>query len=706
MAVFTEAAMRSVLIGVAISIAASAAFAQGPKMSTDPYAYMEEIEGAKALDFARAENARTLPVLQGDPRYQGFYDKALAIATATDRIPPAGFAGDGSLRGYWQDATHVRGIWRSTDLASYRTVAPMWKTILDLDAVAKAEGKNWVWQGADCLEPDDRHCLVSLSDGGKDASTIREFDTVTGQFVEGGFVSPEAKQSVTWLDRDTLLIATDWGPGSMTESSYAFIVKEWKRGTPLASAREIYRATPQDLGASPFVLRDADGKVQAVLISRQLNFYESEYQLVTANGLKKIDIPLRANIRGLVDGQILIELDADWPQRGFKEGDLLSFDLAAFKADAAKAKATLVLRPTSAQGGMSVAATRGRLIVTLLENVTDNVYVYKHGKDGWTHSRMDLPRNSSIGIVSTSDRDDRLLLSVTGYLTPTSLHLADAATGKHETLRTLPPRFDASTSVVEQFWATSKDGTKVPYFVVRPKALKLDGTNPTLLYAYGGFQVSQTPAYSGIMGKLWLERGGVYVVANIRGGGEFGPRWHNAGLKLDRMRVYDDFEAVSRDLIDRKITSPRRLGIMGGSNGGLLMGVALTRYPQLYNAIVIQVPLFDMVGYKHIGAGASWMGEYGDPDIPAERAVIDQYSPYQLLAAGKPYPEVYIETSTKDDRVHPAHARKAAAKLKELGYPFLYYENIDGGHAASANLNETARRSALEYTYLTRKLMD
>ena len=694
------------LSALAVLAMALSAHAQGPAVKPDPYAYMEEIEGPQALDFARAENARSLPVLQTDPRYQGFFDQALAIATATDRIPGVSFASDRALRNFWQDKDHVRGIWRSTDMAGYRAKSEDWKTILDLDAVAKAEGQNWVWKGVSCLAPDDRYCLVSLSDGGKDAVTTREFDTATGQFVKDGFVVPQAKQTVSWLDRDTLLVATDFGPGTMTESSYPAIVKMWKRGTPLSAATELYRGKLTDLAVDAFALTDPDGKVRAVFVTRALNFYESERFLVTDGGLKKLALPLKSEIAGYVKNQLLVSLKAAWPERGFEEGDLISFDLDRFKADPAKAKAELVLRPTLAQGGMELASTRNRLVVTLLENVTDNVYVYDHGPKGWTHTRLDLPKNSSIGVMSTSDHHDQVLLTVTGFLAPTSLVLADAAHGKPETLRTMPARFDASKDVVEQFWATSKDGTKIPYFVVRPRDLKLDGTAPALLNAYGGFEVSQTPGYSGILGKLWLERGGVYVVANIRGGGEFGPRWHNAGLKLNRMRVYDDFFAVSQDLIDRKITSPRRLGIVGGSNGGLLMGVALTQHPELYRAIIIQVPLFDMVGYKHIGAGASWMGEYGDPDIPAERAVIDTYSPYQLLKAGRPYPEVFIETSTKDDRVHPAHARKAAAKLKALGYRFLYYENIDGGHAASANLTETAMRSALEYTYLTRKLMD
>ncbi|WP_442957867.1 prolyl oligopeptidase family serine peptidase [Phenylobacterium sp.] len=674
----------------------------------DPYVYMEEIEGARAMDFARAENDRSLPLLQNDPRYSKLYADALAIATAKDRIPGMGFAGDGSLRNYWQDAEHVRGVWRSTDLDSYRTGKPGWKTILDLDALAKTEGKNWVWKGAACLAPDDRICLISLSDGGKDAVEVREFDTATGQFVKDGFFLPQGKHRFTWVDVDTLAVATEWAKGEVTTSGYPYIVKLVKRGQPLAAATEVFRGKAEDggYGVSPIGLRDADGKLQALIAFRPLDTFNAEHHLLGNAGAMKLPFPLKSSIQGLIDGQVLLTLEQDWATHGEKSGDLLALDLQKLKIDPANTHPTLVLRPSQSQAIEQVATTRNRLVVALYDNVKGGILSFSHGPKGWISTKLALPKDASVGIASTSDRDDKLLLGVASFLMPSTQVLADAASGTTETLRTLPARFDASNHLVEQHWATSKDGTKVPYFVVRPKDMKPDGSAPTLLYAYGGFQVSQTPGYAASVGKLWLERGGVYVIANIRGGGEFGPRWHEAGLKLNRMRVYDDFFAVSEDLIARKITSPAKLGIMGGSNGGLLMGVALTLRPELYKAIVVQVPLFDMIGYTHIGAGASWVGEYGDPADPEERKVIDTYSPYQLLAKGKPYPKVFLETSTKDDRVHPAHARKAAARLKALGYDYLYYENIDGGHAAAANLNETAKRQALEYTYLTQQLMD
>ncbi|WP_066687546.1 prolyl oligopeptidase family protein [Caulobacter sp. CCH9-E1] len=681
----------------------------------DPYLWMEEIEGTRALDWAKAENKRSLGVLQGDARYADLEAKALAILNAKDRVPGVSFAGDGSLRNFWQDADHVRGLWRKTTLDSYRTANPAWETILDIDALSKAENANWVFKGAGCLPPDETRCLITLSNGGKDAVTVREFDTTTKSFVDGGFVLPEGKQNYAWLDKDTLLVGREWTPGELTDSGYAYVLKTLKRGQTLDQAVEVYRGQKTDVSVSPIVLRNADGKVMGVIAHRGVTFFESEHYLITDKGAAKLPLPPKVSIQAFVEGRLIFLLEQDWPEHGLKTGDLAQYNIDPLTVDAyadlaggprAGAHPALIFRPTAKQSVESVTNTRNKLVVGLLDNVKGAALVFSHGAKGWTSQKLDLPANSSIGLGSASEKDDRIFFTVTGYLTPTTYWLADAASGKLEQVKASPARFDASTHVVEQFEATSSDGVKIPYFVVRPKSVKYDGSAPTLLYAYGGFQVPLTPGYSGVMGKLWLERGGTYVVANIRGGGEFGPAWHEAGLKANRQKVYDDFFAVSQDLIARKITSPRRLGIMGGSNGGLLMGVALTQRPELYNAVVVQVPLFDMIRYSQIGAGASWVGEYGDPAIPSERAVIAKYDPYSNLKAGKKYPEVFIETSTKDDRVHPAHARKAAARLMELGYPVLYYENIDGGHAASANLAETARRQALEYVYLSRRLMD
>ena len=698
--------MRSLLAAALAFVMTTSAVAQTASTPfVDNWTWLEEAESQRALAWVEAENKRSLDVLQNDPRYQGLYDAALKIVTASDRIPMPSFR-RGGLDNFWQDTTHVRGLWRKTTLDSYRSGQIAWTTILDIDALAKSENANWVYEGADCLYPEERYCLVSLSDGGKDAVTLREFDSETGKFIEGGFRLPEGKQNVSWRDRDTLFVARDWGGDTMTESGYPFVLKSLKRGQPLAEAKEIFRGEKTDVFVYPFVMRDHDGVVRAVMAGRAVTFYDTETWLLEGDKPVKLPFPAKSTIQGLVKGQMVFTIQQDWPERGFRTGDVLSYDLETLKRDPEGVRPTLVMRPGPRESVESITMTRNHMVMALFENVKGAAYAWDFKDGKWSRRQLDLPKNATIGLGSVDEKSDRLFVTATSYIQPTTLFLADAASGKVEKLKEAPARFDSSNLTVDQFEATSKDGTKVPYFVVRRKDIRYDGTNPTLLYAYGGFQSSMTPGYSGTVGKLWLERGGVYVVANIRGGGEFGPAWWSAALKQNRQRAFDDFIGVADDLVARKITSPRRLGIMGGSNGGLLMGVAMTQRPELFNAVVIQVPLFDMIRYTQIGAGASWVGEYGDPAIPAERAWIEAYSPYQNLKPGQRYPEPFFVTSTKDDRVHPSHARKGAARMMELGYPVLYYENTDGGHAAAANLNETAKRIALEYAYLTRKLMD
>ncbi len=674
----------------------------------DPFTWLEDIEGERALTWARTENGRTLGVLQEDPRYGQFEAQALQILQAKDRIPFVSFRSDG-LYNFWQDQEHVRGILRRTDLASYRTSEPKWETVIDIDALAKAENANWVYQGSNCLPPDERRCLVILSDGGKDANVVREFDMAQKKFVAGGFNLPEAKQSVAWVDANTLLVARDWGEGSLTKSGYPFIVKELKRGQRLAEAREVYRGSPDDNRADPFVLRDSAGKVHGIGAARGINFFEREYVLLTPKGPLKLPLPGKASPAGIVDGRVLVALREDWapaPGLDFKTDSLVSYDLAAWKRDPLKALPSLVFQPGPRQTLRGFAATKDKLLVTLLDNVRGQAFVYDHVGDAWKRTPVGLPKNATVSLAAASDHDNQAMFSVTDFLTPTTLWHHDASTGKLETLKTSPARFDASKHVIEQFEATSKDGTKVPYFVVRPKNMKRDGSTPTLLNGYGGFQISQLPNYLNTTGKLWIENGNAYAVANLRGGGEFGPNWHQTAQGANKQRTWDDFIAVAEDLIARKITSPRRLGVVGGSQGGLLVGTAITQRPELFNAAIVQVPLFDMLRYHKLGAGASWIGEYGDPEIAEQRSWIAGYSPYQKLAAGKTFPTPFFLTSTKDDRVHPAHGRKAAARLSANGQPYYYYENIDGGHSAAANLKESARRAALEYTYATKRLVD
>ena len=661
------------------------------------------------MAWVNAENNRSAKALDVGPVYETLAETALKVLESPTRLPNPQFR-VGEVYNTWQDAQHVRGILRKTSLDSYLTDNPDWHTVIDYDALAVKDKEKWVAHGLNCLYPGDGLCLVVLSAGGEDADTLREFDLKTGKFVENGFVLPHSKQDVAWVDKDTLLVARNWGPGTMTQSGYPFVVKLWKRGTPLDDAKEVFRGKPSDVSAGPRSVHDSQGHT-AILLDRGVDFFNREVALYTPEGPKKISLPGKSDIHGMLDGQVIIELNEDWKPEGlsttFNQGSFLALDLAAIKKDPVHLKPTVIFTPTAQEFGQEAAVTKNHLILTTLDHVQGRAYVYtRSAKNVWTAKKLDIADNIAVSIESTNTSDDRFFLGLTGFLTPSSLLLGDAATTTLKSAKTLPAQFDASNLVVEQLQATSTDGTKVPYFIVHRKDIKYDGSNPTLMTAYGGFQVSETPRYSGIVGKLWLERGGIYVLANIRGGGEFGPAWHEAGLKTHRQIIYDDFSSVAKDMFARKITSPRRLGIQGGSNGGLLMGVEFTQHPEMWNAVVIQVPLLDMLGFEHIAAGASWVGEYGSVTIPEERKFLASISPYNQLRPDGNYPEPLIFTTTKDDRVGPVHARKFAAKMEEFHKPFYYDEIVEGGHAAGANLKEQAKTWAEQYTYLTRKLMD
>jgi prolyl oligopeptidase len=677
--------------------------------SPDKYQWLEDVSSERSLAWVKAENERSLKVLESDPHYKPLEAAALKALESPDRLPMPNLNG-GDVYNTWQDAVHIRGILRRTSLADYLTAQSHWQTVLDYDALAKQDNEKWVQKGRTCLYPGDKLCLVGLSAGGEDADTLREFDLQSAQFLANGFVLPRSKQQVAWVDQDTLLVARDWGAGSLTKSGYPFVVKLWKRGQPLEQAKEVYRGAESDVSAGALVLNDSAGH-RATLLARGVNFFETEVSLLTPAGPQRIALPGKAEIDGLLEGQLVVSLNEDWQPAGFDtkfvQGSIVSLDLEAVKIDPLHLKPTVVFAPTAVEFAQSVHTTKSRLLVTTLENVQGRAYSYTLSPTGsWTRQKLAVPDNRAVAIVSTNWSDNQFFLLVEGFLTPSSLLLGDAAAGTLQETKTLKPQFDASQDVVEQLEADSKDGTKVPYFVVHRKDLKYDGANPTILTAYGGFQVSITPSYSALTGKLWLERGGVFVVANIRGGGEFGPAWHEAGLKTNRQRIYDDFAAVGQDLVTRHITSPRRLGIVGGSNGGLLMGVEMTQHPEMWHAVVIQVPLLDMLRFEQIAAGASWVGEYGSVSVPAERAFLASISPYNQLKPDVNYPEPLIFTTTKDDRVGPVHARKFAAKMKEFQKPFFYDEIVEGGHGAGADLKEKAATAAVEYTYFTRKLMD
>ena len=693
------AALAAGLAAVILGSCSTTATETTTMQHDDPYLWLEDIEGDRALDWVREQNARSQAVLEGDPRFEQLHADALALANNRDRLP-LGAVREGYLYNFWQDENHVRGIWRRSPLADYARGQPRWETILDVDALAAAEGQNWVYKGADCLEGTTR-CMISLSDGGRDASTWREYDVAARRFVDGGFVVPEAKSSTSWVDENTLLVGTDWGEGTMTESGYAFVIKRWTRGTPLESATEVMRGQISDVGVFAASLQDTDGSLLPIAVEAD-TFFEATNWRLDGDAPQRINLPAKATIQGLYRGFLVFTLEEEW--RGLPQGALVAYPLE--DTGAAAPRAEVLFAPGARESIEGVSITNDAILVAGYENVRGRILRIARNGNAWATTQLDLPTTGSVNIAGASPTEDAAFAVYEDYLTPDTLYALERDATQARVVRSLPAQFDATRFVSEQYEAISSDGARIPYFVVRPRDMELNGENPTLLYAYGGFQVSYPPSYNQFVGKLWLERGGVYVLANIRGGGEFGPAWHQAGLRTNRQIIYDDFYAVERDLVERGITSPRRLGIMGGSNGGLLMGVMLNQHPEMVNAAVVQVPLLDMLRYDRLLAGASWVDEYGRPSDPVEGAFLRTISPYQNLRPSPDFPLPLVITSTKDDRVHPGHARKYVARMNELGMPVLYYENIEGGHSAAANLNQAAYRRALEYTYLMQRLMD
>ncbi len=663
----------------------------------DPFQWLEDVQGEKPLAWARAHNAKTLAVLEARPEYKSIDARTLEILDSKEKIPTPELLGD-AVYNFWKDDAHARGIWRRTSLASYRTAAPRWETVLDVDALAKADGKSWVFHGASCLAPAYVRCMVSLSPGGSDASVQREFDTTTKEFVSGGFVLPEAKSFIAWHDQDTLWLGTDFGPGSLTSSGYPRFVKLWKRGTPVSDARTVFEGRADDVGSFGRTEILSDGRYDLVTLTPVL--FREETFLFLGDRLVRLDLPEDARPRLFFRDRLLFSLRSDWTVGGrtYREGSLLAGTVDDLLRGAKRFD--VLFEPSERVSLAGVDRTRDRVLLRTLDNVHSRLTTLSLNDDGgWTRSEIPTPGIGTAELTATSDQSESFFFTYEDFTTPKSLWLSEKGAGPVQ-VKTMPAFFDAKGMTTEQFEATSKDGTKIPYFVVRPKGVKWDGTAPTLLTAYGGFEVSRVPTYSGILGAAWLSRGGVYVLANIRGGGEFGPAWHKAAVKEQHIHNFEDFSAVARDLAARKITSARHLGIMGGSQGGLLVSGTLALYPDLFHAVVAQVPLADMRRYSHLLAGASWMGEYGDPDKPEDWAYIQTWSPYQLLRPDAKYPTPFFWTNTRDDRVHPAHARKMVAKLEAQGHPVYYFENTEGGHGSGAVNKEKAQVTALEYAYL------
>lgn len=692
----TSACLAAGLISASLSGAVMAA-----DEGHDTYAWLEDVTGDKPLAWVKEQNAKAEARLAQSPQFKEMEAGIRAVLDSDAKIPGVEKIGD-YYYNFWKDKQHERGVWRRTTLVEYRKAEPLWETVLDLDALNKAEGENWVWHGANCLRPQYTRCLIALSRGGADADVTREFDIARKEWIKDGFFRPEAKGGLGWIDQDNVFVYTDFGDGTMTTSGYPRVVKRWKRGTPMSAATPVYEGTPQDMYIA--AMHDDTPGFERDFVSRTIAFYNNELFLIGADGaLTKIDAPNSAE-KGVRREWLTLELREPWTVGGktYAAGSLLATKFDDFMAG--KREFDVLFAPTDTTSLAGAAWTRNHVVLNVLDDVKNRLKVLTHGKDGWTRSDfVGAPAFGTIGVGAVDpDESDAVWMTVTDYLTPTTLSLAQIGQ-QPEVLKTMPAFFDASGKVIEQHFATSKDGTRVPYFVVHGKDMKLDGSNPTLLYGYGGFEISLTPSYSGGMGRAWLDKGGVYVVANIRGGGEYGPRWHQAALKQNRHKAYEDMAAVAQDLVSRRITSARHLGVQGGSNGGLLTGNMLTQYPELFGAVVVQVPLLDMKRYSHLLAGASWMAEYGNPDT-TDWEFIKTFSPYHLFDPAKDYPPVLFTTSTRDDRVHPGHARKMAARMIDAGKNVTYYENIEGGHGGAANNAQAAHMSALAYSFLWEQL--
>jgi len=679
----------------------------------DPFLWLEDVAGEAALAWVRERNARSQRELEAEPGFAALQSKLLALLDSKDRIPSIARRGDW-LYNFWQDDRHRRGLWRRTTLAGYRQDDPPWETVLDLDALAEAEGENWVWAGADTLEPEDRLALISLSRGGADATVVREFDTVAKRFVDGGFTLAEAKSDAAWEDADHLIVGTDFGPGSMTDSGYPRVLKRWTRGTPLDAAETVFEVESGDVGAGVQV--DLTPGHRRTTYVRNIDFYRQQVTLEQDGRRVVLDVPEDAetgfwNHAGSADDTLLIELRSDLRlgARTHPAGSLLAADARAWLAGDRRVE--VLFEPSASRSLAGYETTRTHLVVAVLDDVASRLEEWRKTPGGYVRREIAAPFPGTLDVEALDDpmrADDPLaehyLLSYTDFLTPDTLQLGRTGSDERETIKTRPGFFDASGLVAEQHFARSADGTRVPYFLVRHRDAVADGRTPVILYGYGGFEISLQPWYSGAYGQAWFERGGALAVANIRGGGEYGPDWHQAALVEHRQRSYDDFIAVAEDLVARRITSPRHLGIEGGSNGGLLVGAVAMQRPELFNAVLCQVPLLDMRRYHRLLAGASWMAEYGDPDDPQDWAAISRYSPYQNVKAGLRYPRIFFTTSTRDDRVHPGHARKMVARMESLGHEVLYYENIEGGHGGAADNAQRAHLQALEFSYLWRQL--
>ncbi len=700
--------MRKWIVGAgALAAMAGTVWAKAP--DSDPNLWLSDIHGAKPLTWVGKQNAKSESLLKGDPAYQRYYGSILKALDTDDRIP-LGNLDHGDVYNFWQDASHVRGVWRRTTIAEYAKASPAWETLLDVDKLDADEKTQWVFQGANCA-PGGKRCLVKLSPGGGDAATIREFDMKSKSFISDGFALGLAKLNASYVDTDTVLFSTDFGPGTMTKSSYPRIVKLWHRGEKIADAKQVFEARETDISAQPTVFSGPYGTI--ALVNRGLTFFTAEHHYVYPDGSTlKLPLPGGANVQGVTGGQLIFTLRDSWTPPGAKkplpQGSLVAFPVKPFAIEKMPPRFTLLYAPDSKSTVDSVSTGRDAVYASIFSNVTGSVHAFKPNANGtWRETTLDAPKGGSTTVITANDWGPEAQFTYESFLTPPTLYATDG-TGAPVAVKSQKPLFDPSGLTAVQYWATSTDGTKVPYFLIRPKNAK--GAIPTILYSYGGFELALTPWYWNdghrplYPGDTWFKDGGAIAVANIRGGGEFGPRWHQAALKANRQKAFDDFAAVGKDIEKRGLSSPKQLGIVGASNGGVLTTVTMTQHPELLRAVVCQRPLVDMLRYTQFGAGASWVDEYGDPALPKERAFIAKYSAYQNVKKGAKYPSILFITETTDDRVTPIWARMMAAKMEAQGHDVLFNESAEGGHGPGSTNAAQAEMWALSYVYLGKEL--
>ncbi len=664
----------------------------------DPYLWLEDIDGQQAIAWADAQSAATLARF-GGPATEADADALAAILDRPDNIPYVIRRG-AHLFNFWRDAANPRGLWRRTTLDDYRNAAPAWEVLLDLDALAAAEGEDWVWAGAGVLPGAHDRAIVRLSRGGGDAAVLRELSLETKAFVADGFVLPEAKGGTDWIDRDTLLLSSAHGPGMATRSGYASTVRLWRRGTDPLAAPVIFQAGPDSMAVGGSV--DRTHPDRQLVFNEQLDFIRAEIWTGDIAGRRhRIDLPQDAWYLWSRDW-LAVRPRSDWTigEVTHPAGSLLGIGLAAFQAGGRGFR--VLFTPGARRSIQGFCFARERLVVQVLDDLCPLSLVVSPAED-WAQAPLaGLPQVGTVSVWRLDeqpDESDGTLLALTqDPLTPPTLLLTQAGPEAPAVLKRAPEAFNAAGLVVSRHEAVSADGTRIPYVQVGPPGET--GDAPVHLYGYGGFEVSELPTYRGGVGKLWLERGGTGVVATLRGGGEFGPAWHEAGRREGKARSHDDFAAVAADLVRRGVTRPGRIAAEGGSNGGILITNMFVRYPELFGGLLCTIPLVDMRRYTRLLAGASWVAEYGDPDDPADWRFLQHISAYHTVLPGRAAPPILLATTRRDDRVHPGHARKMAAKLQALGYDAAFLELASGGHGYGKDNRQRALFTALGYAFL------